>query len=414
MARAQAPSLEDIQGALVRIRERLALTPLTKSHALSESFGRQIYCKWDHTFRTGSFKERGALHFLLTMGEEARSRGVCAASAGNHALALSYHAAQLKVECLIVMPVNAPLVKIQSTQKTGADVRLHGANFDEAYDFAVKLAKERGMEYVPAFDHPAIIAGQGTAGLEVLQQLPDAEAIVVPIGGGGLISGIAIAAKALKPSIRIIGVESEWARTVRDDPASYRKAVIKPTTIADGIGVKRSGLLTQPIIKSCVDEIVTVSEPEIADGVMRYLSIERTVIEGAGAAPLAALLAGKLPTLPSKVVLMACGGNIDMNVLARLIERDMAHHERHLRVVVAVPDQPGSLHSLTGIIAAQNANVLEVLHNRSFSHMPGHVDISFLLEVRDHQHKLRVLSALRDAGLHVWDVTYDKNEPLPP
>ncbi|WKZ56414.1 MAG: threonine ammonia-lyase [Bdellovibrionota bacterium] len=398
------PQLSDVQAALTRVRSRLPMTPCTYSAGLSELVGKTIYCKWDHKFRTGSFKERGALNFLLALEADVHARGVCAASAGNHALALSYHAAQLRVPCLIVMPTSAPLVKVQATEKTGAEVILKGTTFDEAYEAALKLAEERKMQFVPAFDHPLIIAGQGTAALEILEQYPALEAIVVPVGGGGLISGIAIALKALKPSVQILGVQSEWAVEVKAHPGQYRHAKIKPTTIADGIAVKRVGKITQPIIKSSVDQLVAVSEAEIADGIMQYLSIERTVIEGAAAAGLAALLAGKFPQLPERCVLMACGGNIDMNVLSRLIERDMAHHQRHLRAVVSVPDRPGSLYTISGIIAECGANVLEVLHNRSFSHIPGHVDITFLLEVRDAAHRAQVLQALHEVKLSVREL----------
>lgn len=400
-------SINDIEAAFARIRAALPLTPLTHSPAFSDVSGRDIFIKWENRHRTGSFKERGAVNFVALHGAESRN-GVCAASAGNHALALSYHAARAGIPCHIVMPVSAPLVKVQSTRKTGAEVILHGNSFDEAYAFGLELAKEKGYSYCPAFDHPSVIAGQGTAGLEILDQLADFDSVIVPIGGGGLISGIATAIKERRPDVFILGVQSEWIvaqRAKKADP-NAPKPLIPPTSIADGIAVKTIGKLTAPIIAAKVDQIVTVSENEIANAIMRLLELERTVVEGAGAAGIAALLVGHLPKRYKRTAVVVCGSNIDTSVLSRLIERDMAQRERLLRLLVSVPDRPGSLHATTGIVARLGANVLQVYHDRSSTSLPGNVDIALVLEVREKTHKESVVAGLREAGLEVTELEH--------
>jgi threonine dehydratase len=303
------------------------------------------------------------------------------------------------------MPRTAPLVKIRHTERTGATVILEGSTFDEAYERAQALAKQEGTRFVSAFDDHAIIAGQGTAGLEILEQCPDLDTIVVPVGGGGLASGIALAVKARRPEVMIIGVQSEWVLKSRAESKPPSETAIRPVTIADGIAVKRVGTLTGPIIGALLDSLISVNEGEIANGILRYLELERTMVEGAGAAALAAILAGKLPKGRRHTVVLACGGNIDMNVLSRLIERDMAQLGRLLKVVVSAPDRPGSLHRISGALSAQGANVLEVQHDRSFSKVPGNVDITFSMEVRDNAHKLRVLEQLRALGVEVRETT---------
>ncbi|NDC36875.1 MAG: threonine ammonia-lyase [Proteobacteria bacterium] len=357
-----------------------------------------VYLKWDNKLHTGSFKERGAVNFLSQLSAAERARGVCAASAGNHALALSYYAKKLRIPCTLVMPVFAPLVKVQKSQRWGAEVIRHGSNFDEAYSYAESLAKRTKKIYVPAFDHLRIIEGQGTAGLEILQELPDVDAVIVPIGGGGLISGIGLAIKDIRPSVQIIGVRSEWAVQARATKSGHLSTQFSGT-IADGIAVKRNGKLTIPMMEHVVDKFITVSENEIAEAVVRVLELERTVLEGAGAAGIAALLSGKISNRFKKIAIMACGSNIDMNMLSRLLERDMAQQGRLLRLKVSLPDRPGSLQKVTSILAAQGANVLEVIHDRSFSEVPINVDISFVLEVRDARHRQQILASLTEAGL---------------
>jgi len=398
-ARASLPSF-DFDSALGRVRRFFGATPLTLAPTISEEAGVDIFLKWDNKLRTGSFKERGAINFLSQLSAEERKRGVCAASAGNHALALSYYSRQLRIPCTLVMPVFAPLVKVQTSQRWGAEVIRHGSNFDEAYTYAEALAKRTKKIYVPAFDHPRIIEGQGTAGLEILEQLPDVDAVVVPIGGGGLISGIALAMKDIRPNVKIIGVRSEWAMRARATKSGHLSTQFSGT-IADGIAVKRNGKITVPLMEQVVDRIVMVNENEIAKAVVRVLETERTVLEGAGAAGVAAVLFGKIPQRFKKVAVMACGSNIDMNMLSRLLERDMAQQGRLLRLKVSMPDRPGSLQRATTILAAEGANVLEVIHDRSFSEVPINVDISFVLEVRDNRHRKQIIEALSSSGLTI-------------
>ena len=395
--------IEDIRAAAERVRAVLPITPLTYSPRVSELVGHDVYFKWDNKQRTGSFKERGAVNFLGLLDSAERTRGVCAASAGNHAMALSFHAARIGVPCHIVMPTTAPLVKIQSTRNNGAEVILHGLSFDDSYTFAKELAKEKRYTFAPAFDHPAIIAGQGTAGLEILDQLPDVDSIIASVGGGGLISGLAIAVKSRGEGPFVLGVQSSWAVQARAkkgqpvDPA--RTMMIPPGTIADGIAVKYPGEHTQPIIESHVDKLVTVEETEIANALVRLMEYERVVVEGASAAAFAGLLARALPTSCRRTVVMMSGSNIDMNMVSRLIERDMAQQSRMMRLIVSVPDRPGTLHATTGILAKIGANVLQVFHDRTSSTVPGNVDISFVLEVRDAEHQRAVVNALTNQGL---------------
>lgn len=394
-------TFEDIESAYLRIREVLPPTPLTFSPILSEICGRDIFVKWDNRQRTGSFKERGAVNVLAHLTAEQRARGVCAASAGNHALALSYHAARSHVPCVIVMPIGAPLVKVQATRATGAEVILFGSTFDEAYEHALSLAHERGAEFISAFDDIRVIAGQASAGMEILDQIESFDSVVVPIGGGGLASGIAAALKHERPATFVMGVASQWAVDMRNSSHAPSSRKFSPATIADGIAVKRVGAITGPMVKRLVDHVVTVSEAQIARAIIVLLETERVVAEGAGAAGLAGLLSHQLPSTCTRTVLLVCGSNIDMSLLARLIEREMAERGRLLRMQVSVPDRPGLLHALSGIIASCGANVVQVYHDRSLSIQPGNVAITFRVEVRDSSHRDEVTGALRDAGVEL-------------
>ncbi|MBN8550667.1 MAG: threonine ammonia-lyase [Deltaproteobacteria bacterium] len=396
-------SLQDIVAAQAHIRKVLPITSLTTSVALSERSGIEVLLKWENKLKTGSFKERGAVNALSTLSEKQRARGVCAASLGNHALALSHHSARFKVPCVIVMPLNAPLIKIQSTKNTGAEVILHGQNFNEAYEYALKLADERGLRFVSAFDDRDVIAGQGTAGLELLDQCSDFDSVIVPVGGGGLISGIATAIKSHRPEVFVLGVRSDWV-TKSHEKGQAVAPLLPSVSIADGIAVKRPGQLTAPIIKQYVDKVISLSEAEIADSIIGFLELERVVVEGAGAVGFSAVLGKYLPSSCKKAIIVVSGSNIDMNVLSRLIERDMGERGRLLRIVASVPDRPGSLHTVTGILSRAGANVLQVVHDRSFSQVPGNVDITFLLEVKDSQHKTVIIKTLRDAELDVREL----------
>jgi threonine dehydratase len=392
-------SITQVREALERVRLVLPSSPCTPSLPFSELLGRDVLFKWDNKFKTGSFKERGAVNMLLSLTKEERAQGVCAASAGNHALALSYHAQLLGIPCLIVMPKHAPLVKVQSTKNRGAEVILEGETFQDAYALAQDIAKERSRIFVPPYDHPLIIAGQGTAGLELLDQGVDFDSVIVPCGGGGLLSGIALAIKAQRPDCFILGVQSEWAAEHRSPHFVKPVMVLADTSIADGIAVKTIGKVTGPIIDRLVDKVVTVSENSIARAIISFLENERVVVEGAGAAGLAALVEGHLPDNYKKPVIMVCGSNIDVNLLSRLIEWDMGERDRLVRINASVPDRPGSLSAIAGLIAQLGGNILEVNHDRSFSHLPGNVDITFLIEVRNLDHKHEILNTMRSRGI---------------
>ena len=395
----QTPSITiaDIYKARETISTRLQVTPLSRSSYLSELTGREIFLKWDNRLRTGSFKERGVCNFLENLGAEQRQAGVMAASAGNHALALSFHAARVGVPCKIVMPRFAPFIKVESTRRYGAEIVLHGETFNEAYEEGLRIAAQEGRVFVPAFDHPWTIAGQGTIALEILEQLQEFDGIVVPTGGGGLLAGITVAMSALKAEAALIGVQSEWVTEQRaTEPQPGR---LKPATIADGIAVKRIGQLPLSLIDGV--SFVHVSESAIARAIIHLLQGEKAVVEGAGAAGVAALLADSLPKELTRLVIVISGSNIDIGLLGRLIEWDMAEEQRLLQIKVSVPDRPGSLMRVADLVAEGGGNVIRVLHDRSFSLIPGNVDISFVLEVRDGQHQQMLLQKLIDAGLVV-------------
>ncbi len=388
-------TFEDIKQAQKALSEHLPVTPLTHSPELSRICKREIFIKWDNKFRTGSFKERGALNFLLNLKKREKSPSVCTASAGNHALAVSYHSQLLNIPCSLVMPTYAPLVKIKTASHFGAKVTLFGNTFYEAYDHAEALAKETGKVFVPGFDHNDVIAGQGVSGLEIAEQSDQkVDAVVIPIGGGGLAAGIAYALKTLLPDLFILGVRSKWIEV------EHKDMQFPSIPLADGIAVKRLGNLTKPIIEQYVDKIVSLGEDEVARAIIDYLNGERTVIEGAGAAALAAVQQGHLPSSFSHPVLLACGSNIDLNLLARLIHRSQSQQGRLLRVTVSVPDRPGSLAKLTKSISDQKANVLETYHERGYTDQPGNVEITFMLETKDEKHKVSVLKTLSELGLN--------------
>jgi threonine dehydratase len=395
-------SYADILAAETRIRSALHITPLTYSPQLSQILKREIHIKWDNKHRTGSFKERGAVNALSLLTLAEKRRGVISASAGNHAQALAYHAARYGIPCRIVMPAFTPLVKVQATRNFGAEVILHGEHFMEAQDLALQICRSEHLRFVHPFNDPAIVAGQGTLALEVVSQLSDFDAVVVPVGGGGLVSGIALALKQLKPKCKIIGVQSQWATShIKRSPAAKRQVFSSALSIADGIAVKALGAITSKIIARHVDSLVQVSENHIARAIIAFLEQERSVVEGAGAAALAALLAGLVPKNLKRLVVVACGSNIDVNVLARLIERDLSERGRLLRLRASVPDRPGLLAALADIMGKSGANILQVGHDRSFSHVPGNVDITLVIEVRDKDHARGVFHKLKAAGVTV-------------
>jgi threonine dehydratase len=391
------PTLRDIEDARARISSHLPVTPVTRALTLSEEFKKTLYIKWDNRLRTGSFKERGALNFLLNLDATTLARGVCAASAGNHALGLSFHASRLGAPCHIVMPANAPLVKMERCKSFGAFITQQ-SSLSEALTAAQEMAVQNNLTLVPPFDHRHIIHGQGVAGLELLEQLDDFDSVIIPVGGGGYAAGVATAIKSKRPDVFILGVCSEWAVEMRRNPDLHKGGFV-PTTIADGIAVKTIGKVTGPVLDSYVDKLVSVSESAIAKAIIMLLEHEHTVVEGAGAASIAALIQGHLPSKYIKPALFVCGSNIDTNLLSRLIEHNMAETGRLLKIGVSLPDRPGMLHTVAGIIAARGANVLQVLHDRFYARLPGYVDITVVMEVRDRAHGLEIITELGRAGL---------------
>jgi len=359
----------DVAAARERIRAGIAHTPCPVSLPLSEVTGAQVWCKLDLMQRTGSFKERGARNALLLLDPAQRARGVVAASAGNHALGLAWHGRLLGIPVTVVMPRFAPLVKVATCRRLGARVVLEGETFQDARRLAMELAAREGLERIHGFDDPRVIAGQGTMGLEILDDVPDAEALVVPTGGAGLLAGVAIAARARRPDIRIVAVEAAASPSFSAALAAGRPVdvAIRPT-LADGLAVGRVGDVAFALAAPLVDRVVTVDEDALALAVLRLLELEKTVVEGAAAAALAALLDGRCPELAGRrVVLLLCGGNIDLTILDRVIDHGLAADGRRWRFKTAVSDRPGGIARLTAVIAAAGASVREIVHDRAFS-----------------------------------------------
>jgi threonine dehydratase len=399
-------TLEDVRAARERIAEHIYLSPCARSETLSRATGTQAYLKLDNLQMTGAYKERGALNKLLTLAPAERAKGLIAASAGNHAQAVAYHAGRLGIAATILMPEGTPLLKVANTRGHGARVVLHGANYDEAYQEARRLEQVESLTFVHPFDDPAIIAGQGTVALEILDQVPELDAVLVPVGGGGLASGMAVALKALRPSVKVVGVETEVLPCMLASVEEGRLVTVEAaTTLADGIAVKRAGELTFEHVRRYVDEIVTVSEEEIASAILYLLEREKTVVEGAGAVGVAALVNKKVNGLEGKrVVSVISGGNIDVNVVARVIERGLVRDGRLVRILVHLPDKPGQLAKVSAVVASHRANVIEVHHTRAFSHRFGDTTLQLTLETRGPDHVAEILRALRERGYQVESI----------
>ncbi len=395
-----ALSLADIHAAMARIRDSIYLSPCARSEDFSRHTGNSVYLKLDNLQRTGAFKERGALNKLLTLTVEERDRGVIAASAGNHAQGVAYHAGRHGIRAQIVTPLTTPLIKVSATKGYGAEVVLHGANYDEACEEAVSRSQQLGMTFIHPFDDEVVMAGQGTMGLEILQQVPDVEAIVAPIGGGGLIAGVACAVKETNSSIRVIGVQPARLPSMKVAIAEGHPVTLTPAaTIADGIAVRRAGEKTLPLIQKYVDDIVTVDEEEIANAVLLLLEREKTLAEGAGAAALAALINRKTSLNGNKVAVLVCGGNIDVSLLSRIMERGLVKDGRLVRLRVHLPDYPGALHRLTGILAQHRANIVETSYDRAYYGVNlGDTAIDITMETRGPDHIAELLSALSANG----------------
>jgi threonine dehydratase len=375
-------------------------TPLLYSASLSDRFGGGIWLKAENLQHSGSFKPRGAAVKLASLSAAERARGVITASAGNHAQGVAVAAAAFGAKAVVVMPEHATLQKVQATRGYGAEVLLHGAGFGEATQKAHELANKHGYIFVSAYDDERIIAGQGTVGLEIAEEAPDAELVIVPVGGGGLIAGVSIVLKALMPQASIVGVQAEAAQAVAHSLEKGRRLVEKPgVTLADGVAVPEPGKLTLPLIKRNVDQIVTVDEESIALAVALLLERTRLVAEGAGALGVAALASGRLATEGRKTVVVLSGGNIDVNVLASVVQHGLLHANRYLTLVVDLDDQPGALAKLLRVIAEQSANVLEVDHMRQGVHLPIRgVQVRLLLETRDAAHIEELTRAVAATG----------------
>jgi threonine dehydratase len=400
-------SVEEIQAARARLGAALATTPCAYSAMLSLMTGARLFVKLENLQVTGSFKERGAANLLLQLGPAERRRGVIAASAGNHALAVAFHAKRLGITAIVVMPEAAPLGKVTAARRHAAEVILHGENYDEAFARAKEIEAERDLLFVHPFDDPRIIAGQGTIGIEVLEQVPDMDAVVVPVGGGGLIGGIGLAVKSARAGVRVVGVQAAETPAMKSAlAAGHRVMIPAATTIADGIAVRRVGEHTLDLARRYVDEIVTVDEEEIANAILLLLEIEKTVVEGAGAVPLAALVNKRVALEGKTVVLILSGGNIDVNLISRIIERGLVKDGRLVRLAVMLRDRPGALAQLTRLIAEARANVLHILHNRAFTRARvGESEVELTLETSGREQIEAIKRHLVQAGYAVDEIS---------
>jgi len=399
-------TFNDIEAARERIAGAVYYSPCLPSTPLSELTGMEILCKLDNLQRTGSFKERGARNALAQLPPDQKKRGVIAASAGNHAQALAYQGKLLGIPATVVMPKFAPLLKITNCQKIGATVVLHGDDFGEARARADEIAKEKGLAYIDGYDNPAIIAGQGTMGLEITEQIPDADAIIIPVGGAGLLAGVSLAVKSVRRTVKIVAVEAE-------NVASFSAALHagKPTkitmrpTLADGLAIPQVGANAFHIARPLVDAVVTVTEQEIALAILRLIELEKSVVEGAAATTLAACISAKLKDLAGRrVVLLLCGGNIDPNVLSRVIEGGLVADGRLGRFTAVISDRPGGLADLAALIASTGASIKQVVHDRAFASPDvSAVNAVCTVETRDHQHLAELRALLTSRGVEVHD-----------
>jgi threonine dehydratase len=396
-------SIDDIRAARERIAGQVVLTPCTPSEAFGEMFGGKAWFKFENLQRTGSFKERGALNCMLGLSAEERSRGVIAASAGNHAQGVAFHARRLGIPATIVMPERTPLIKVSNTERYGARVVLHGAVYDEAMAEAMRIREEEGQVLIHPFDMDPVMAGQGTIGLELLEQCPEMEVVVVPVGGGGLISGIAMAIKELRPQVRLVGVESSvLPAALRAREAGAPVQIAPADTIADGIAVRRIGEHTFGMIERYVDDLVVVDEEEIASAVLLLLEREKTVAEPAAAASVAAAVNGHISDLAGRnVVMLLSGGNIDVTLVSRIIERGLLKDGRMAHLKVRVKDRPGALALLTAVLAESGANIVSLEHRRGSGEVwVTDAEIALTLETRGPDHVREIVHSLGASGYH--------------
>jgi threonine dehydratase len=397
----QPVSLDDIEAARRCLRGAIVETACNWSRTLSEILGCKVWLKFENLQFTASFKERGALNRLSALSADECRRGVIAMSAGNHAQGVAYHASRLSVPATIVMPLSTPTVKVVNTRRYGAEVILKGETVEEAAAFAQKHGRQRHLTFIHPYDDPLVIAGQGTVALEMLGAAPEIDTLVVPIGGGGLISGMATAAKALRPDLRVVGVQAELY------PSMYnmikgRNLPMRGDTLAEGIAVKAPGKIAAPIVQRLVDDILLVSEPEIENAVSQLITIEKTVVEGAGAAGLAALWRYRDRFEGRTVGLVLCGGNIDTRLLASVLTRELAREGHLTQLAVDLVDRPGALGKVANVLGAAGANIVEVTHQRTFSDLPAKAALlEVVIETRDRGHLDETVARLRAAGFEV-------------
>lgn len=399
-------TFQDIEAARKRIAEAVSYSPSPPSIPLSEITGMKIFCKLDNLQRTGSFKERGARNALAQLSHDQQKRGVIAASAGNHAQALAYQGSLLGIPATVVMPKFAPLIKVSTCQQLGATVILHGEGFGEAKAHAHEIAAQNALAYIDGYDDPAIIAGQGTMGLEIVEQVPDVDAVIIPVGGAGLLAGLSLAVKTLRPDTKIVAVEAENVASFSAalEAGKPTKITMRPT-LADGLAIPEVGANAFQIARPLVDLTVTVTEEEIALAILRLVELEKSVVEGAAATPLAACMSGRLKELAGeRVVLLLCGGNIDPNVLSRVIERGLVADGRLGRFTAVISDRPGGLADLATQIASTGASVKQIVHDRAFASPDvSAVNVLCTVETRNHQHLAELRALLKSRGVEIHD-----------
>jgi threonine dehydratase len=393
-------TLQTIHAAVARIRDSIFVSPFMHSETFSKLTGNSIFFKLENLQMTGSFKERGALNKILLLTGEERRRGVIAASAGNHAQAVAYHATKRGIAAQICMPLTTPLVKVSATRGYGAEVILVGTNYDEACQEALRRCEQQGLTFVHPFDDDAVIAGQGTLGVEMLEQQPALDAVIVPVGGGGLIAGLACAVKEMNPKIAVIGVQTSKLPSMKAALEHNAPITLPPkVTIADGIAVRRAGDLTLPLVRKYVDDIVTVDDEEVANAILLLLEKEKTLTEGAGAVATAAVAQHKVHYTGKNLGIFVGGGNIDVSLLSRIIERGLVKDGRLVRLRIHLPDHPGALHRLAGVIAEQKANIVETQHDRAYyGVLLGDTVIDITMETRGTEHIVELTAALDAAG----------------
>lgn len=398
---AASVTLDDIEAARSRLVGAIVDTDCDWSRTLTEILGCKVWLKFENQQFTASFKERGALNRLLALSQQEKTRGVIAMSAGNHAQGVAYHARRLSIPATIVMPDNAPTVKVVNTRRHGAEVILTGETVEEAAAFAVVHGREKGLTFIHPYDDPLVIAGQGTLALEMLGTAPEIDTLVIPIGGGGLISGIATAAKALRPDMRVIGVQAQLYPSMYNVIKGARLPM-RGDTLAEGIAVKAPGAITQAIVRNLVDDIVLVSEPEIERAVSLLINIEKTVVEGAGAAGLAAVLSDRARFKGRTIGMVLCGGNIDTRLLASVLARELAREGRLTQLTIDLVDRPGQLAKVANLLGEAGANIVEVYHQRVFSDLPAKgALLEVVIETRDREHLRDTVAALKAAGFEV-------------